>query len=206
MKEHDEQNKVFRCLLIEIVSETNTAVRDALIQKCVDEIIFPLARHWHAMAFYTKSNPGNIELGDLVHEGEVTFLESLKEFDSRGTSISDDSSKAAHQKIFEAIERAVLEEESFEDFNRKICERLGDLVSTKAVLTQKLGRPPSPLEIANGMEIRDIRAVDGSVMSRLEVIAELERILDIASRSDIELLARETMRETVAKIIRENIH
>lgn len=195
----------FTGLFSKITKASDLQTRNALIEQCIYEVVLPLARHWHAMAFYAKGNPASIEVHDLVSEGTLIILESLKEAESRDVPVFDDFAESTYKKILEKIEKAILREEAFEDFSRRLCENLNDLASVKIDLEQKLNRRPSPTEIAKEMKMRGIRIFHDATLSDVDAVVELERIYDLALGFDktSQVLARETLCETITKIIRK---
>ena len=103
---------------------------------------------WVQDAAHQRAGRGLSE-GDLVQEGSLGLMKAIQDFRGRGRA---DFASFAHEQAAEQMDRALAEEGTALEENRRLLEAAEDFQRAEFALKRELGRDATPAEIAAKLE------------------------------------------------------
>ncbi len=152
-----------------------------------------------------------VPLNDLIQEGNIGLIQAVDRFDWRkGTRFST----CATLWIRQAVIRAIQAQSQLVKLPTRISEQLHKLSRAREVLTQELGREPTPQELARYLRMprtqveellcypHQVSSLDEPVDSE-EKVTLLDAIEDTSSLNPEEELVQRTVREHIERALNE---
>jgi len=152
-----------------------------------------------------------VPLNDLIQEGNIGLIQAVDRFDWRkGTRFST----CATLWIRQAVIRAIQAQSQLVKLPTRISEQLHKLSRAREVLTQELGREPTPQELARHLRMprtqveellgypHQVSSLDEPVDSE-EKVTLLDAIEDTSSLNPEEELVQRTVREHIERALNE---
>lgn len=152
-----------------------------------------------------------VPLNDLIQEGNIGLIQAVDRFDWRkGTRFST----CATLWIRQAVIRAIQAQSQLVKLPTRISEQLHKLNRAREVLTQELGREPTPQELARFMKMpktqveellsypHQVSSLDEPVDSE-EKVTLLDAIEDTSILNPEEEMIQRTLREHIDKALNE---
>ncbi len=152
-----------------------------------------------------------VPLNDLIQEGNIGLIQAVDRFDWRkGTRFST----CATLWIRQAVIRAIQAQSQLVKLPTRISEQLHKLSRAREILTQELGREPTPQELARFLRMprqqvedllnypHQVSSLDEPVDSD-EKVTLLEAIEDTSSLNPEEEMVQRTLREHIERALNE---